>query len=102
MATWRVAARDKERGERDYRLDATLNLKEFTQILINCVLHYNRHHRQPDRLTQAMMNDGVEPTPNGIWNWACDNDLIESNKRPDELVYLHLYRVSARPFKRAE
>jgi hypothetical protein len=61
-----VAARDKERGERDYRLDATLNLKEFTQILINCVLHYNRHHRQPDRLTQAMMNDGVEPTGYGI------------------------------------
>ena len=85
-----VAARDKERGERDYRLDATLNLKEFTQILIKCVLHYNGHHRQPERLTQAMMNDGVEPTPNGIWNWACDNDLIESNKRPDELVYLHL------------
>ncbi|QKJ33535.1 Mu transposase C-terminal domain-containing protein [Pseudomonas sp. MPDS] len=85
-----VAARDKERGERDYRLDATLNLKEFTQILIRCVLHYNRHHRQPDRLTQAMMNDGVEPTPNGIWKWACENDLIEPNKRPDELVYLHL------------
>ncbi|SED59652.1 DDE-type integrase/transposase/recombinase [Pseudomonas marginalis] len=85
-----VAARDKERGERDYRLDATLTLKEFTQILINCVLHYNRHHRQPDRLTQAMMNDGVEPTPNGIWSWACENDLVESNKRPDEMVYLHL------------
>lgn len=85
-----VAARDKERGERDYRLDATLNLKEFTQIIIKCVLHYNRHHRQPDRLTQAMMNDGVEPTPSGIWTWASENELIEPNKRPDELVYLHL------------
>ncbi|QLL13489.1 Mu transposase C-terminal domain-containing protein [Pseudomonas chlororaphis] len=85
-----VAARDKERGERDYRLDATLNLKEFTQIIIKCVLHYNRHHRQPDRLTQAMMNDGVEPTPSGIWTWAAENELIEPNKRPDELVYLHL------------
>ncbi|MBN7735495.1 Mu transposase C-terminal domain-containing protein, partial [Klebsiella pneumoniae] len=36
------------------------------------------------------MNECVEPTPNGIRNWACENDLIESNKRPDELVYLHL------------
>ncbi|WP_454838373.1 Mu transposase C-terminal domain-containing protein [Pseudomonas mohnii] len=85
-----VAAREKERGERDYRLDATLNLKEFTQIIIRCVLHYNRHHRQPDRLTQAMMNDGVEPTPIGIWTWASENELIEPNNRPDELVYLHL------------
>lgn len=85
-----VAARDKERGERDCRLDATLNLKEFTQIVIESVLHYNRFHRQPDRLTQAMMNDGVEPTPTGIWTWALENDLIHANNRPDELIYLHL------------
>ena len=85
-----VAAREKERGERDYRLDATLNLKEFTQVLIECILHYNRFHRQPDRLTQAMMNDGVEPTPMGIWRWALENDLIQPNKRPDELIYLNL------------
>lgn len=85
-----VAAREKERGERDYRLDATLNLKEFTQIVIECVLHYNRYHRQPDRLTQVMMNDDVEPTPIGIWTWASENDLIQANNRPDDLIYLHL------------
>lgn len=85
-----VAARDKERGERDYRLDATLNLKEFTQILIECVLHYNRYHRQPERLTKSMMDDGVEPTPMGIWSWASKNELIQANNRPDDLVYLHL------------
>ncbi|UVK83116.1 transposase family protein [Pseudomonas sichuanensis] len=85
-----VAAREKERGERDYRLDARLNLKEFTRIIIKSVLHYNRHHRQPERLTQAMMSDGVEPTPIGIWTWASENELIEPNNRPDELVYLHL------------
>ncbi|MBD1553157.1 Mu transposase C-terminal domain-containing protein [Pseudomonas typographi] len=85
-----VAAREQERGERDYRLDATLNLKEFTQIIIECVLHYNRYHRAPERLTQPMMNDGVEPTPMGIWDWALENDLIQANKRPDDLIYLHL------------
>jgi putative transposase len=85
-----VAAREKERGERDYRLDATLTLKEFTQIMIECILHYNRYHRQPDRLTQAMMNDGVQPTPMEIWRWASENDLIQANNRPDELIYLNL------------
>lgn len=85
-----VAAREKERGERDYRLDATLTLKEFTQIMIKCVLHYNRYHRQPGRLTQDMMNDGVEPTPIAIWSWALDKGHIEPNNRPDELIYLHL------------
>ena len=85
-----VAAREKERGERDYRLDATLNLKEFTKVIIECVLHYNRFNRQPERLTQEMMNDGVEPTPICIWSWALENGHIDPNDRPDELVYLHL------------
>lgn len=85
-----VAAREQERGERDNRLDAVLNLKDFTQIIIECVLHYNSHHRQPERLTQAMMNDGVEPTPLAIWNWASENSLMQPNNRPDELIYLHL------------
>ena len=85
-----VAAREKERGERDYRLDATLSMKEFTKIIIQCVLHYNRFNRQPDRLTQEMMNDGVDPTPVGIWTWALENGHVEPNNHPDELVYLHL------------
>lgn len=85
-----VAAREKERGERDYRLDATLSIKEFTKIIIQCVLHYNRFNRQPDRLTQEMMNDGVDPTPSGIWTWALENGHVEPNNHPDELVYLHL------------
>ncbi len=77
-------------GERDYRLDATLSMKEFTKIIIQCVLHYNRFNRQPDRLTQEMMNDGVDPTPVGIWTWALENGHVEPNNHPDELVYLHL------------
>ena len=26
----------------------------------------------------------------GIWRWALENDLIQPNKRPDELIYLNL------------
>jgi hypothetical protein len=90
-----VAAREKERGERDYRLDSTrrdvtLSVKEFTKIIIQCVLHYKRFNRQPDRLTQEMMSDGVDPTPVGIWTWALENGHVEPNNHPDELVYLHL------------
>lgn len=85
-----VAAREKERGERDYRLDATLNMKEFTKIIIKCVLHYNQFNRQPDRLSQDMIAANVEPTPLAIWNWAKENDYVEPNNRPDELIYLNL------------
>ncbi|VVO74546.1 Transposon Tn7 transposition protein TnsB [Pseudomonas fluorescens] len=85
-----VAAREKERGERDYRLDATLNMQEFTKIIIKCVLHYNRFNRQPSRLTKQMVADAVEPTPIAIWNWSIANDFAESNYRADDLIYLHL------------
>ncbi|OPK06021.1 Mu transposase C-terminal domain-containing protein [Pseudomonas sp. VI4.1] len=85
-----VAAREKERGERDYRLDATLNMKEFTKIIIKCVLHYNRFNRQPKRLTKQMVADNVAPTPLSIWNWALENDFVEPNYRSDDLIYLHL------------
>ncbi|WP_339547063.1 Mu transposase C-terminal domain-containing protein [Pseudomonas sp. RA_35y_Pfl2_P32] len=85
-----VRSRVRERGERDNRLDATLNLEEFTKIVIEGVLHYNRHNRQPDRLTKEMITDQVEPTPLDIWNWALRNDRIEANNQSEELIYLHL------------
>jgi len=85
-----VRKRNKERGDRDYRLDATLNLAEFTKIIVQGILHYNKHNRQPDRLSKEMIADQVEPTPVGIWNWALRNGRIDENVQADELIYLHL------------
>lgn len=85
-----VAERIKERGERDYRLDATLDLYEFTQIIIASVLHYNHHSRQPDWLNQDMIAQGIESTPLSIWNWGIDQGLGKPNIQSAELVYLHL------------
>ncbi|WP_236469547.1 Mu transposase C-terminal domain-containing protein, partial [Pseudomonas syringae] len=85
-----VASRNKERGERDYRLDATLNMREFTKIIIKCVLHYNKFHRQPARLSKPMVDDQVEPTPFAIWKWAIENDFMRDNNQSEELVYLNL------------
>lgn len=85
-----VRARERERGERDVRLDATLNLEEFTQILIVSILHYNRRNRQPDRLSAEMIKDGLEPTPINIWNWGVEQGIGQPNNRSAEEVYLHL------------
>lgn len=85
-----VAERIKERGQRDYRLDATLNLKEFTQIVISGILHYNHHSRQPDWLDQDMITRQVDATPIGMWNWGIDQGLGRPNKQADDLVKLHL------------
>jgi len=85
-----VRAREKERGERDYRLDATLDLHEFTAILIKAILHRNHHVRDPNRLSKAMIECDVDPTAIGIWNWAEEQGLIEPNVMPRDTVYLHL------------
>jgi hypothetical protein len=85
-----VAERIKERGERDYRLDATLNLHEFTKIMIASVLHYNRYSRQPDWLNEDMIAQEIESTPIGIWNWGIEHGYGRPNIKSPELVYLHL------------
>lgn len=85
-----IRAREQERGDRDYRLDATLNLEEFTQIIIVSILHYNRHNRQPVRLNAEMIKDEIEPTPLNIWNWGINQGLARLNPQSDEMVYLHL------------
>lgn len=90
-----VAERIKERGQRDYRLDATLDLKEFTKIMIASVLHYNHHSRQPDWMNQDMIAQNIDPTPIGIWNWGIGHGMGTPNVRSDELVKLYLMNKSS-------
>jgi hypothetical protein len=90
-----VAERVKERGDRDYRLDATLNLGEFTQIMIKSVIHHNHHREQPDLLNQDMIRSDIAPTPIAMWNWGIDHGFGTPNEQARELVYLHLMARSS-------
>jgi len=85
-----VRERIAERGQRDYRLDAVLDLAEFTNIMISSVLHYNHHSRRPDRLTTDMIHEELEPSPINLWRWGMENGLATPNTQPHDLVYLHL------------
>ncbi|MBB2984266.1 hypothetical protein FHX57_007396 [Paraburkholderia tropica] len=85
-----VRQRIAERGERDYRLDAILDLEEFTRIMIRSVLHYNHHSRRPERLTTDMISAALEPSPVNLWRWGMDHGLSTPNTQPQDLVYLHL------------
>lgn len=63
----------KKRGGKDYRLDATLTLDEFTKIIIGSILHRNqssvlvKYDRDPD------MPDTLAPVPINIWQWGIQN-----------------------------
>jgi len=63
----------RKQGGKDYRLDATLTLDDFTQIMVASILHRNqyavlsKYDRDPD-----MPND-MALTPLNIWNWGIKN-----------------------------
>lgn len=63
----------RKRGDRDYRLDATLTLEEFTKIYINIVLHYNSKIVDKYVMDKEMIEDEIIPTPLQLWKWGIEN-----------------------------
>jgi hypothetical protein len=63
----------RERGDRDYRLDATLTLEQFTKIYINMVLHHNNKIIDKYPMEKEMIADEISPTPINLWNWGIEN-----------------------------
>ena len=62
-----------QRGARDYRLDAKLNIHAFTQIVILSILEHNREPVSGLRIPAGMITDGRGPTPLGLWEWGIPN-----------------------------
>ena len=73
-----VDARKMERGDRDYQLDAILDIDEFTEMVIVGVLAHNKSLRVSHLLNREMIAAGVEPTPINIWKWSMENNLLDS------------------------
>ena len=63
----------RERGDRDYRLDATLNLKEFTALIITMMLQHNHKIIDKYPMEKTMITDGIVPTPINLWHWGIQN-----------------------------
>lgn len=63
----------RKRGDRDYRLDATLTLEEFTKIYINIVLHHNSKIIDKYVMDKEMIEDEIIPTPLQLWKWGIEN-----------------------------
>ena len=60
-----------ERGGHDYRLDAKLDIRQFTQIIIRCVLYYNNsHYMDYYEKNEQMMELGVDAIPLELWNFG--------------------------------
>lgn len=63
----------RERGDQDYRLNATLNLKEFTSLIITMALHHNQKVIDKYPVEKEMVAEGLVPTPINLWSWGIQN-----------------------------
>jgi hypothetical protein len=80
-----------ERGGRDYRLDAKLDIRQLTKILIQCVLQHNNHHFLDGyERTADMIADSVEPIPAKLWGWGISHLSGALRSFPEETVKLCL------------
>lgn len=60
-----------ERCSEDYRLKASLDIFQFTAIIIRCVLQYNNYHYMKEyRKTPQMRQLHVKPIPRDLWNYG--------------------------------
>lgn len=84
-----------KRGSEDYRKNAVLTLKDYSQILVKCIIYYNNSHYLTNYpLTERMIEDKVPPIPIEIFKWGLSrgtgrlrtmtSDLIRSNVYPTE------------------
>lgn len=81
----------RERGGKDYRLDAKLTIRELTHIIIMAVLHYNNtHYLSGYNRTVDMIKDDVIPIPVKLWAWGIANISRGLKSFPEEFVKLCL------------
>jgi len=62
-----------ERGGHDYRLDAVLNLDEFTKILILLILEHHDRILRKYPIDDDLAGDGVILSPKELWKWGVRN-----------------------------
>ncbi|MFN6461029.1 MAG: Mu transposase C-terminal domain-containing protein [Nostoc sp. DedVER02] len=93
MIHWMPGAvyQKRERGDKDYRLDAVLDLNQFRKLMIYCVLDHNKDHRmQWYRMDEFMIQDYVDPYPLDVWNWGIRNRVGHLRQMASEIVKLNL------------
>lgn len=59
-----------DRGVQDYRKQAVLNIKEYTRILVRCIIHYNKRYLRDYPRTKDMIEQNVPPIPLEIFKWG--------------------------------
>ena len=80
-----------KRGGKDYRLDAKLDIRQFTKVMIHCVLNHNREHYMEGYVrSERMIADEVKPIPLELWKWGIANYSGILRTVPEDIIKLCL------------
>lgn len=74
----------------EYRLDARLDIEQFTAIMILYIVRHNRRYMRSYDLDPQMIADGVKAIPLELWRWGLKNRSGRLQQRPENLVKLCL------------
>lgn len=80
----------KKRGGRDYRLDATLTIKDFTRVILHSVLWHNQNRVLEDYDRDTDMPDNLPSIPIELWKWGLANKTGRLRSFPHETITLSL------------
>ena len=80
----------RQRGARDYRLDAALTIDEFTAVIISCVLAHNLRRIRDYPRDAQMIADDVQPVPIELWDWGVARRTGQPRRYPEEVVRFSL------------
>ena len=81
----------RARGGRDYRLDAVLDIDEFTADIIEILLYFNNHHEiEKYDKDRDVVADGVPAIPVDLWDWGRHYRSGSMRVFPEELVQYSL------------
>lgn len=82
---------DLTRGDRNFRLDSKLDIKDFTKAIIRCVLYHNNSHYLSNYSREEMMiKEEVEPIPIKLWNWGIKNRSGRLRSVDEDVIKLSL------------
>jgi hypothetical protein len=81
----------RERGDKDYRVEAVATLESFFKFVIHCILEHNNSIVSDEFVVDPLMYQaGIELTPNQIWKWGVENRTSSLHDKPKDLIRMNL------------
>jgi hypothetical protein len=84
-----IKDKTKRRGY-DYRLDAKLDIYQFTKLIITGIIQHNRSYLNYYIRDEEMIANDVSPIPKDLWQWGIENRSGIPRHFSEDIVKLNL------------